>query len=199
MQRVAVTGGIGSGKTWVCSLFEKLGVPVFEADRAGKEVLQYNPAVIQKLLDQFGPDVYLPDGTLHRKWLAHRVFNDHFALAKLNEIVHPEVRQMFELWLLQQHNVAYVIQETALVFESGIEQLFDQIILVTAPESLRIERIMKRDVVSREHVRERIRNQLSDEVKIGKSDYVICNDERSLLLSQIINIHNNLIENGKIW
>ncbi len=190
--KVAVTGGIGAGKTFVCEIFKKMGIPVFNADFEGKKLLDSNQGIKQKLVSLFGNDIYLPNGAINRKKLAEMVFNNQIALAKLNSIVHPVVRKNFQNWA-QNQQAPYVIQESAIVFESKITGMFDKIVTVTAPFDLRVTRVMKRDNVTREKVMERMKNQLPEEEKIKQSDYIIVNSGKEMILPQIINIHNSVI------
>ena len=192
--KVAVTGGIGSGKSLVCSILEKIGVPVFYADDVSKMLINNSPEIKRSLTALFGTDIYLENGTIHRKKLANIIFNDNIALQKVNSIIHPEVRKAFDVWAEQQTSAPYVVQEAAILFESGLISHFDKIILVTAPLELKIERVMKRDSITRELVLERMKNQLPDKVKIEHSDFRIENDGRKMILSQILKIHEKLIE-----
>jgi dephospho-CoA kinase len=190
--KVAVTGGIGSGKSFVCEVFEKIGIPVFNADRSAKEIMDSDNAIKEKLIYYFGADIYDEDKKLYRGKLANLIFNDKASLLKVNEIVHPAVRMEFEIWAEKQ-NAPYVIEEAAIVFESGQEHLFDKIILVYAPTELRIERVMKRDNITRDKVLERMNNQKNDESRNEKSDFIIVNDDKEMILPQIISINSKLI------
>ncbi len=192
MIKVAVTGGIGSGKSVVCKIFEKIGIPVFNADFEAKKLINTSRTIHDKLVSLFGAAIYQSNGDIHRKKMADLIFNDNFALQKVNEIVHPEVRKRFIEWTEEQ-NSPYIIQEAAIIFESKQTQSFDKIITVTAPLELKIERVIKRDQVSKEEVYKRIQSQLPDEIKIAKSDFVIMNDEVEMIIPQIIEIHKNLI------
>jgi len=191
MIKVAVTGGIGSGKSVVCEIFEKLGIPVFYADQSAKELMNSDNNIKEKLITYFGTEIFNEDERLNREKFAEIIFNNKTSLKKANEIVHPVVKKKFEEWVLKQ-NALFVIEETALVFESGQVHLFDKIILVTAPLEMRIERIMKRDNATRSKVLERLNNQFNDEIKIENSDFVITNDEKELIIPQIINIYSKL-------
>jgi len=192
MIKVAVTGGIGSGKSVVCKIFEKIGIPVFNADFEAKKLINTSRTIHDKLVSLFGAAIYQSNGDIHRKKMADLIFNDNFALQKVNEIVHPEVRKRFIEWGKEQ-NSPYIIQEAAIIFESKQTQSFDKIITVTAPLELKIERVIKRDQVSKEEVYKRMQSQLPDEIKIAKSDFVIMNDEIEMIIPQIIEIHNKLI------
>jgi dephospho-CoA kinase len=192
MIKVAVTGGIGSGKSVICEVFEKIGIPVFNADRSAKEIMDSDNNIKEKLISYFGADIYDSDEKLYREKFADIIFNDKATLKKVNEIVHPAVRMEFEVWAKKQ-NAPYVIEEAAIVFESGQEHLFDKIISVFAPMELRIERVMKRDNITRDKVLERMNNQRNDESRNEKSDFIIVNDDKEMILPQIININSKLI------
>lgn len=192
MIKVGVTGGIGSGKTIVCSVFQKLGVPVYNADSNAKYLITSDKAISDFIKKRFGKDLFTNEG-LDKKKLADIVFNDPSALNDLNSVVHPAVKKNFNQWLEKQNKAPYIIKEAAILFESGANRDMDKIITVIAPEPLRIERTIKRDNVSEEEVKKRMSFQSSDEYKIQKSDFVISNDGNSLILPQIIQIHKEII------
>jgi len=191
MIKVAVTGGIGSGKSVVCSVFEKLGIPVFYADESAKELLDSDKDIKEKLISYFGKPIFGKDDKLVRSKFAEIIFNNKTYLTTVNGIVHPRVRKEFDNWVEKQTS-PYVIEEIAILFESGQAHLFDKIISVTAPLEMRIERVMKRDNISREKVLDRLNNQDNDESRIERSDFIIINNDRELLLPQIIDIHKKL-------
>ncbi len=190
MIKVGLTGGIGSGKTITSTVFEKLGVPVFYADEEAKKLLSKDREVIRQLRDRFGDDIFDENG-INKASLASIIFNDRDALDDVNKIIHPKVRRDFASWAEQQIS-AYVIMEAAILFESGGHKNMDKTILVYAPEQLRIQRVIKRDDVTEEEVRSRMRNQEKDEDKIEKADWVIYNDDTQMVLPQIIEIHNTI-------
>lgn len=196
--KVGITGGIGSGKSTVCRVFKLLGVPVFEADLVAKQLLQSNPEIKKGLIHLFGGDIYLEDGAVDRKKLANIIFNDDVQLAKMNALVHPLVRNKFQEWVKQQ-NSPYVIQEAAILFESGFYQLMDFTVLVSAPEEERIQRVIKRDGVTKEQVKDRLAKQWTDAEKRKLADYEIINDNKNPVLPEIIQIDKRLKEHGKIW
>ena len=192
MLKVAVTGGIGAGKTTVCRIFEDIGIPVFYADIEAKIIMNTSDVIYQSLTNLFGDDVYTENKVVDRKKLASIIFNDKLALQKVNNIVHPEVRKQFGIWAEQQ-NAPYVLQESAILFESKMNDLFDCIITVTAPLNVKIERVVKRDGIEREKVIERISNQIDDSEKIKMSDYVIDTSGEIPIESQIIEIHKKIL------
>ncbi|MDP4185423.1 MAG: dephospho-CoA kinase, partial [Bacteroidota bacterium] len=158
MLKVGITGGIGSGKSLVSEVFSHLGVPIYCADLEAKRLMNESPVIRQKIIEIFGEDIYTFEGPIDRKKMADLVFNSPKLLEYLNSIVHPEVRKDFEQWALLQ-NSAYVIEEAAVLFESGGYKYVDLIITVTAPLELRINRVIKRDICTREQVLARMNNQ----------------------------------------
>jgi dephospho-CoA kinase len=199
MIKTGITGGIGSGKTTVCKLFEQLGVPVYYADDRAKYLMQNEPFVIDALMRAFGADIYT-DGTLNRKLLADRAFNSKEQVAKLNSIVHPAVFLDNDKWLGEQQakGVPYVIKEAALLIETGSYKKLDKLIVVTAPEDVRIKRIQARDNSTEEEVRARIQHQLPEEEKVKLAHYVITNNgDTELLHQQVADIHAQLLELSK--
>ncbi len=195
---IGITGGIGSGKSTVCKVFNVLGIPVFEADKVAKELMNTNIELKEQLVRLFGEGIYTPDSVVDRKKLAKIIFNDHLQLEKINALVHPAVRNEFKNWKTKQQT-AYVIHEAAILFESGFYKMMDYTILVTAPEKQRIERVLTRDGVSESEVKERISKQWSDEQKRALTSLEIINDNQDLLIPQIIKIDKQLKEYGKIW
>ena len=191
MIKVGITGGIGSGKSVVCSVFDKLGIPVFSADNAAIALMEKNQLVKTRLIALLGNDIYLKNGALDRKKMAGIIFNDQIVLRKVNEIVHPAVRNEFNSWAEKQTSV-YVVQEAAILFESGQTGFFDKIVLVIAPLEMRIERVMQRDNTTRDKVLERMKNQWPDTKKIEQSDFVVLNDNSAMVLPQILEIHQKL-------
>jgi dephospho-CoA kinase len=195
MIKVGITGGIGSGKSTVCKVFTVLGVPVFYADSTAKQLMNSDLQLREQLIHLFGPAVYLPDLTIDRKYLAGIVFSDTSLLEKLNSIVHPAVRKAFDDWCLKQ-NASYIIHEAAILFESGFYKMMDKTIMVYTDEHERIERVVKRDKISTEMVIQRMNNQWKDEEKIKLADYVIGNNDRELIIPQIVEIDKKLRAHG---
>lgn len=171
---IGLTGGIGSGKSTVASFFAAKGIPVYIADEEAKNLMT-KPNVIQEVQSLFDEIVIDENGQLLRSKIASIVFNNPNLLAALNAIIHPKVQEHFQQWLSQNQTVSFVIKEVAILFETGGNKTCDKVILVTAPLETRIERVMKRDQISRNAVLDRIKNQMSDEEKIPLSDYVIHN------------------------
>ncbi|WP_439506643.1 dephospho-CoA kinase [Sediminibacterium sp.] len=191
MRSIGLTGGIGSGKSIVAKIFRTLGVPVLDADALAKKIMLENEAVKAQILAAFGTESYNDQG-LNRSFISNIVFNDPFQLEVLNSIVHPATIEAGKKWALEQ-NAPYTIKEAALFFESGSADGMDLIIGVYAPDALRIQRVMHRDQTSREEVLNRMKHQISQTIKMKLCDKVIVNDEQSLLIPQVLALHNELI------
>ncbi len=192
MIKVGITGGIGSGKTYVCNVFEKMGVPVFYADEEAKKISESN-AVIIKIVETFGASILDIDNKLDRKKLSERVFSNPHELQKLNAIIHPLVKKRFENWLEEKGDKKYILKEAAILFETGLDKEMDSIITVIADKETRIERVKKRSNLTGEAIEKIMASQWSDEEKTKQSSFVISNNANELLLPQIISIHNALI------
>lgn len=189
---VGITGGIGSGKSTVCKIFEVLGVPVYYADDRAKYLMQHNEPLKSALTDVFGEAIYT-NGLLNRQVLASMVFNDKGKLAKLNSLVHPAVAQDGVEWQVEHSHHPYTLREAALLYEAGTYKALDKIIVVSAPLQTRINRVIARDNVTPEQVKARIANQWSEEEKIALADFVINNDGTHELIPQIIEVHRQLL------
>jgi dephospho-CoA kinase len=188
--QIGITGGIGSGKSLVCKIFSCLGVPVYDADSRAKYVMTTDRILMEQIQKEFGMLSYNPDGMLNRSYLSERVFNEPEQLKKLNELVHPRVGKNYSEWVMENSSSSYVIKEAALLFEAGSAQQLDNIIAVYAPEELRIKRVLKRDPQrTEETVREVMQNQMNEEEKRDKADFVIYNDGASLVVPQILQLH----------
>ena len=183
---IGLTGGIGSGKSVVAKIFATLGIPVFNADDEAKRIMQTSPEIKSKLIQQFGMDIYNESG-LDKEKLASIVFDDPFQLQLLNAIVHPVTIQAAKDWAAKQTS-PYVIKEAALIFESGAADELSKVIGVTAPLSLRIHRVMQRDGITKDQVDARMRNQISDTIKMRLCDYVIENNNQQMVLPQVLDI-----------
>jgi len=186
MKIVGLTGGIGSGKSTVAKVFEHCGVPVFYADQAGREVLN-DPATFPRLIDMFGDQVVTGD-QVDRAFIASKVFQDAELLSSLNQVIHPEVQKRFDAWLQEQSGHAFVLKEAAILFESGGHVLCDEVICVTAPEEMRIERVVQRDGVTKAEVESRLRNQWPENKKAEASDHVVVNNGHMAVIPQVISL-----------
>ena len=195
MLRIGITGGIGSGKSTIAKVFETLGVPVYYADEAAKWLMENNDALKESIQQHFGEKVYV-DGKLNRALLASLVFSQPEQLAALNHLVHPATMADAARWM-QQQTAPYVLKEAALLFESGSSADLDYVIGVTAPEALRIKRAMQRDGVTRDEVLKRMRNQIEEHIKMRLCDFVIQNDEQSLVVPKVIALHEQILSLAK--
>jgi dephospho-CoA kinase len=191
MIKVALTGNIGSGKSTVVHIFSTLGVPVFYADKEAK--LLYNDDNIKKAVrEYFGDIVFDQYHEVDFNLLASKIFSDESALRKINEIIHPGVFRRYASWAEQNSDVAYTLHEAAIVFENHLEGHFDAVINVSAPEHIRMERVIKRDGVSTDQFFARAKNQWPEEEKNKKSDFIIVNDGKHFLIPQVMEIHHKL-------
>jgi dephospho-CoA kinase len=190
--KVGITGGIGTGKSFVSKIFKTMGIPFYDADQEAKQIMVKDEKVREALITTFGPDTYFADGTLNRKYLSDQVFNNAEKLSQLNNIVHPAVIQAGVDWSNRQ-TAPYSLKEAALLYESGSYKNLDYTILVTAPEELRIARVMQRDNSNREEIVLRMQKQMPEEKKFQYADFIIHNDGILPLLPQILAIHHNLL------
>jgi len=196
MTTIGITGGIGSGKSIVSKLFELSGIPIYYADIEAKRITENSPEVRIQLTKLFGNDLYSGNSnTLNRQRFASILFNDAKALKQAENIIHPKVREDFKQWVEQQ-NVPIAGIEAAILFEAEFDREVDQIITVTAPSDIRIARVMSRDNAAKEKVLERISNQLPDEEKIKRSDFVIVNDDKTPVIPQVLDVINRLSLNS---
>ena len=192
MLKVGITGGIGSGKSTVCRMFTVLGIPVFSSDIESKRILAEDPEVRRALISAFGEQVFTNE-VLDRNALGALVFNDRAALERLNAIVHPAVRKAFAQWAELQ-DALYVINEAAILLETGAYKQLDHLIVVAAPERQRIAWVMRRDGVSEEQVRARMRNQTDDETRNAAAHSMIVNDGKTLVIPQVLAVHEQLLQ-----
>lgn len=198
MLKIGITGGIGSGKTTICKVFEQLGIAVFYADTAAKIAMIHDVTLVEGVKKAFGQQSYHQDGSLNNAHIAAIVFNDRTKLDKLNALVHPAVFKAFDQWVLDKSS-PYVLKEAALLFESGSYQQCDKNILVTSPMTLRLERVMQRDKVSKEQVMARMDKQYTDEQKTKMADYFISNTPSDSIILQVLALHDQFLKlgNGK--
>ncbi|WP_298298297.1 dephospho-CoA kinase [Hydrotalea sp.] len=196
MLKIGLTGGIGSGKTTVAHIFKVLDIPVLDADTVAKELMERDEVLIAAIRSRFGNEVY-NNGKLNRTYLAGIVFKDEDQLEALNALVHPATIAYARQWMQQQPSV-YVVKEAALFFESGADKEMDYMIGVTAPFEWRINRVMKRDGISRTAVLERMAKQMDENEKIQRCQFVIKNDETQLLIPQVFQLHKQFLAMAKL-
>ena len=193
MVTVGLSGGMGSGKTVVSRIFHALGIPVFYADAATKELYDTHDELRQALTGLLGQDIY-QNGRLQRKRMASLIFSDENLLQKVNALTHPLAIQRFDQWA-QQQQAPYVIQEAAILFESGANEKMNYTIAITAPETLRITRTMRRDKFTEQEIKHRLQWQWPDEKRNAKAGFIIVNDDKQALLPQVLTIHENILKN----
>jgi len=195
MLRIGLTGGIGSGKSTVAQIFEVLGIPVYYADIEAKRLMNEDAELITSISKNFGEQAYT-NNLLNRKYVSSIVFSDPAKLELLNSIVHPATKKDSEKWMNQQSTL-YAIHEAALIFEAKVSDRLDYVIGVSSPKELRIKRAMQRDDVSYDEVVKRMNKQFDEETKISKCDFVLINDEKQLLIPQVVVLHEKLIRLSK--
>ena len=193
MLKVGITGGIGSGKTTVCKVFEILGIPVFYADVVAKTIMHTDEHLKIEIKKVFGDKSYLDNGELNRKYIAELVFQNEKELEKLNLLVHPAVFRAFDNWLITHQNAPYVLKEAALLYESQSYKMCDYSILVKSPLEIKMKRLIQRDKLTAHEIKLRMDKQFTDEQKEKYADYVLINDERQLLLPQILHLHEHFL------
>ncbi len=187
--QVGITGGIGSGKSLVCRLFALLGIPTYNSDVRARWLMAHDPALRTAITDAFGADAYQPDGAPNRPWLAAQVFDQPPHLARLNALVHPRVGEDYAAWVAHQ-SAPYVLKEAALLYESGAYKSLDRMVVVFAPEVVRVARVRQRDPQrSADEVRAIIARQMDETEKCRRADEVIYNDESQLLIDQVLRCH----------
>jgi dephospho-CoA kinase len=189
--KVGVTGGIGSGKSTVCRIFECLGVPVYYSDKRAREFINTHPDTIALYSRLFGKSVY-ENGKLYAKKVAAVLFQDKSIMKEIQDHLHPLVRQDFATWADQQTS-RIVINEAAVLFESGGARFMDEIISVVAPEELRIRRVMSRDGSTEQEILNRLNNQWKDHQRIALSQHIIYADDKRMVIPQVLVVYNDLI------
>jgi dephospho-CoA kinase len=189
--KIGITGGIGSGKTTVAKIFMQLGIPVFFADDEAKVIVNHNPLIREKLINAFGASAYVGD-VFNKKYFADLIFNNNEARERMNAIVHPAVKAEFEDWTAKQQS-PYVLQEAAILFETGGYKRFDKNILVYAPQEVRLQRVMERNGISRNEVLARMAMQGNPEAYRSLANFVIENDGVLPLIPQVLKIHQSIM------
>lgn len=192
MLKVGITGGIGSGKSTIARMFEVLGIPVYHADTAAKRLMETDAVLAARIREHFGATAY-ENGRLNRAFIAQRVFNNKAELDWLNRQVHPATLADAARWF-QNQNATYAIKEAALLFESGTAGDLDVVIGVAAPETLRLHRVMQRDGITAARIRERMRHQIEETVKMKLCDYVVINNDQQLVIPQVLQLHETLLQ-----
>ena len=192
--QVGITGSIGSGKSLVCKIFQKLGTPVYDADSHAKELMTTDGILISGIKKEFGDLSYHGDGSLNRIYLAEHVFHNEEKLQRLNSLVHPRVAIDYDNWVKRHPFAEYVVKEAALLFEAGSYKLLDRIVVVHAPVDIRIKRVLKRDAHRTvEQIQAIVEKQMADDEKLKRADDIVVNDESVLLIPQVLKLHNECI------
>lgn len=184
---------MGSGKSTVCHIFESLGIPVYDADSRAKWLMMHDVDLRKDLLELLGEQAFEANGSLNRAWIAQEVFHKPAKLAKLNALVHPAVARDALRWHEAQQS-SYTLREAALLVESGAYKHLHKLIVVTAPEKLRVQRVMQRDGMQEADVNARMSKQLPESEKVKLADFIIVNDGEQALISQVLNIHQALLQ-----
>lgn len=188
--QIGITGGIGSGKTLICKIFHSLGIPIYDADSRAKILMTTDGILVEQIKKEFGMLSYNEDGSLNRKYLGQIAFDQKLKLEKLNQLVHPRVAKDYEEWVITHQHFPYVIKEAALLFESGSYKGLDKIVVVSASEQIRMKRVLQRDTHRTEKDVENIfGNQLPENEKLKRADFVIINDETRLVIPQVLELH----------
>lgn len=193
MKHYALTGGIGSGKTTVLSMFQKLGIPTFSADEVAKQLMEQDDVLRANIVKLIGDTAY-EHGKLNRAFIANQIFQNKYKLAKLNALVHPAVQKKYTIWKLVQ-DAPYTVYEAAIVFEHEAQDRFDAVILIVSPIETRIKRVQKRDGTSKASILARMKHQFSDEQKIPLADFVINNEILTDTEQQVAKLHRQLRTN----
>lgn len=197
--QIGITGGIGTGKTLVSKIFYALNVPVYDADYRAKWVMQHNPLLKKEIMGAFSMQAYTNTGELNRAYLASQVFSDTNKMALLNSLVHPKVAEDYAIWVQANARQPYVLKEAALLFESGSYQFIDKIITVFTSMQVRVQRIQKRDPQRTiEEIQGIINKQLPEEEKLQRADFVLYNDDRQLLIPQILKLHHQFLSMASV-
>jgi len=187
--QIGITGGIGSGKSLVCKIFQCLGVPVYDADSHAKQLMISDEILMNQIKHEFGKESYLANGSLNRTHISKQTFGFPDRLEKLNQFVHPRVALDFESWM-KNHAVSYIIKEAALLFEAGSAKTLDKIIVVSAPAAMRVQRVLQRDPQrSEDDVKKIMDSQMPEDEKVKRADFVVVNDETQLLIPQVLRLH----------
>lgn len=189
--KIGITGGIGSGKSVVSRLMEIMGIPVYISDQESKRLTATDTYIREELIKLVGEDVF-KDGSLNKPLLASYIFNDDTCREKVNNIIHPRVRADFQEWVCRNNAYEFVAMESAILIESGFKNEVDVLVMVYAPLDLRVERTIKRDFSDKETILKRIRSQMDDEQKKEYADYIVCNDDTTPLIPQLIRLIERL-------
>lgn len=190
--KVGITGGMGAGKTFIAGIFSLLGIPIYNADREAKKLMNESPIIRTQIIEAFGENAYKTDGKLNRPFLRKAVFGDEKGKALMEGIVHPAIASHYDDWHSRQLHCPYTLKEAAILFENGSYEHLDAVICVVAEENIRIERILSRDRLTLDQIKRRLSNQWTDEQKTPLADYIIENNPNNSLLEQVLHVHHSL-------
>lgn len=192
--QVGITGNIGSGKSLVCRIFQCLGVPIYDADSRAKNLMTTDGILVSQIKKEFGNLSYRSDGSLDRTYISQATFGQRERLEKLNSLVHPRVAEDYAVWTKQQATNRYVLREAALLYEAGAYKTVDKMIVVSAPEELRVQRTLARDKHrTKEDIYAIIKNQWPEDEKVKRADYIIYNDDQRMVIPQVLSLHVQFI------
>jgi len=191
--QIGLTGGIGAGKSLIGKIFQLLGIPVYDADSRSKWIASNHPDVVVQVIKLMGKEAY-KEGELNRTYLAGLIFNDESLSKSLTDILHPKVKEDFDVWVSAHANNPYVLKEAALLYESGSWERLDKIVVVTAPVEIRVKRVLARDTFRTEtDIKKIMNNQMPEGEKVTRADFIITNDDRSSVIQQVLAIHEQLL------
>ncbi len=198
MLSIGLTGNIGSGKSTVAKVFAAFGVPVFYADYQAKQCY-FEPHVCDKIIDAFGPEFYINERTINRKYIASCVFSNPLQLTLLNSIIHPALNDRFKRWKSQMElsGNQYVVLEAAILFEANLQHMVDRTVCVYASRKQRTERVLQRDDISRSQLEARMNNQWPAEKIVQSSDYCIHNKDKKMILAEILSLHERFLHDSR--
>ena len=195
MKKIGLTGGIGSGKSTIAQAIKHIGYPVYIADKEAARLMDSHPDIRKDITERLGANCYTSEGHINKPVLAQIIFENKEALEEVNRIVHPRVMEAFEQWAAMQ-SASLVFCETAILYESGLERYFDAVICVTAPEEVRVRRVMERDHCKLKDVMARVRNQMDEDEKCQRANFVIYNDGEHMAIPQVLDVLHKLQTNS---
>ena len=195
MKKIGLTGGIGSGKSTIAQIIKHIGYPVYIADKEAARLMNSHPDIRKDITERLGANCYTSEGHINKPVLAQIIFENKEALEEVNRIVHPRVMEAFEQWAAMQ-SASLVFCETAILYESGLERYFDAVICVTAPEEVRVRRVMERDHCELKDVMARVRNQMDEDEKCQRANFVIYNDGEHMAVPQVLDVLHKLQTNS---
>jgi dephospho-CoA kinase len=197
LKKIGITGGIGSGKTTVTKLFAMLDVPIINADEEAKKLYYENEELKQKIISLLGNESYI-EGVFNKPFISSVIFSDEEKRKQLNALVHPLAIAKMNEWMQQYNHTPYILKEAALLIESNSYKVLDAVIHVTSPIDIRIQRVMKREKISRQEVENRIQAQMPEEEKLKYATYIIYNDDEHLLMPQVLYIHQQILATNNL-